>query len=457
MQKIFKIKNIMFLAAFLLLSLPSCYMGGLRFTVLTTIVLFLVYAIFFLNNFVSEIIQCIKLKISKQILYLFLWISFSGLLVAYLNVCSLSKIVINICFRFIPLVIFPYFLGYYVAKHFSTKTLVQFYYALFLFIFFIGFVDFVFSMFHIPLLQYTIVNHRSIGGVLNKATYLGISRVQSVFDEPSYMGWFLAVHLPIMYQISKCKFKIFSNNILNFISKKLSPIFAWIMIFLGMSPMFIFIFFLETMIYRLFTDTKNYKKAIIKIVLSIIIIVLFLMLILNINLSGSFLNRIQQVIKSLTDVKVLIFAEPSLGNRILCYIASFSVFLHHPFIGVGFGNAQPYVYKELLHINLPLTMEIQSWLINPKSDECNYAIFWTTLAENGLVGIILLYNVFFTTLKHCYTKIRTMNNLQNIFLSSLFYSLIVVTLLSIYDSGITLGYIWFLIGILAICLKGKIC
>lgn len=437
-----KIKNIMWLTAFLLLAFPGCYIGSLRLTVLTTILTFIILFIFTPRELIFSLCLCTKRRTSKLLLYLFGWIIFSGMFSILLGCCSLITLLSNILFRFIPLVLIPYFLGFYIAKNFTINKIIKFYYILFLFIFFIGFLDFILSLFHCPILTYTIVNQRGAGA------YMG--RVRSVFLEPSYMNWFLAVHLPLMYEMSKSRFTFFKNKYINYISKVLS-IFAWIMVFLSKSPMFIFIFFIETYVYMLFSS-KNKKKMLLNTCICIILIVSSISIMNSSIIINTFLGRILNVCHNLSNLDALISGDNSLANRIISYIAAFKVFLKNPFVGVGFGNSGIHVNALFQAGVLPLTYEIQMALLDGKLG-CNYAILWTTLAENGLFGVILLYSILIRTLKDTYLILKKMYFKYKLFFSGLFYSFITIILLSIYDSGITLSYIWFSVGIISLYSK----
>ena len=85
------------------------------------------------------------------------------------------------------------------------------------------------------------MSNTNIADEITKAAYLGINRVQSVFDEPSYFGMFLSVHFFMLCAVADSKIKVFKNKLLEFILKKCSFYLVWICLIFSMSPMFIFI------------------------------------------------------------------------------------------------------------------------------------------------------------------------------------------------------------------------
>ena len=262
MRGIFKIKFLMLSSAFLLLTLPSCYIcvGGiyLRLAVFFILLVFGIYFVINNKTFLICIKNCIKTKASFWIILFSIWIFLSGLIAHLLGLCSITKVLSSIFLRFIPLSIFPYFLGYYISKKYSLNEILKFLYTVFLFVFFIGFLDFIFTKIDFPILSYTIVNHRTmIAGEIVKGMWDGTLRIQSVFDEASYFAYFIVSFLPLMYEIYNIKFKIFKNKILNFITKKFMPLIAWIMLLLTMSPMFLVIGIFQFLIYNIIKHTKS--------------------------------------------------------------------------------------------------------------------------------------------------------------------------------------------------------
>lgn len=450
-----QIKNILLFFTFLLIALPGCYIGldstYLRVACLAIITVFAGLLLIKPNYVIGLFIKYSKNIISILMLLLFSWIVLDTFICSYLELCSMLKSLLAILFRFVPLVIIPYYLGIYIARHFSQKQIIKFYSIIFLFILFVGVLDIVCSLTNFPLLSYTISNHRTIiANEVAKAIYLGINRVQSVFDEPSYFGMFLSVHFFMICAIADSKYKVFKNKILNFLLKKCSFYLVWLCLFFSMSPMYIFIIGLQTLIYKFILNNKNIKKQILNISIFTILSILFIFIFYKYDFEGTFLERIHNTLISLASINALVAHSDSLANRIINYYAQILVFLNHPLTGVSFGAVAPHLYSEFSAMKIPLTGEIKMWLQNPNSIGFNNAFLWTTIAENGVIALVLLIGIFFSAIKIILRKLKTTRNQHNHKYLTMFFSILVMScLLSIYDSGITLNYIWFAVGITA--------
>lgn len=447
------IKNILLIFSFLLLALPGCYFGGggvfFRLSCLTLIVV-LCYAFFKYPKLVtSSFVKCSKKKTTLLLILLFFWFLIGALICSHMGLCNINKFTYAFITRFIPLVIIPYYMGFFVAQNFSNKQIIKFFYFLFLFVVVIGGLDIIFNLLHFPILQYTISNHRTfINGTLTKGTYLDLNRVQSVFDEPGFLGRFVCIYLFFIYSVSESRIRIFKNHATNYTVKKCTPFLTWINLIFAMSPMFISLATIQTLFYKFILKVHQKKRQIINLIIFILIIYTLFVIFSVFSFSGTFLDRIHNTVVSLTGIEKLVARSGSLANRIENYYGLILVFLKHPLTGVGFGCALPHLYNEFLNMTIPLTLEIKRNLqaINPTG--MNHAILWVTLAENGIIGFLLLYGIFFRVIYKTIKKIKKVTIQNQKFLRIILSSVIMMVLLSVYDSGISSDYMWFTLGVL---------
>lgn len=441
--------NVLFFALFLLILFPGWYfsIGNLYLRVPVIIALITLTSCMSLkfSSLQSNILCFLINKNFRIFFYWIIWVILSGLCVILAGRNTLEHYVSEILTRIFPLIIIPVFLGFTLAKKYDIEKIIKFYYLFVFTVLLLGVLDFVLSYLNIDLFREIFVNNRilrtqSMSGVL-KANYMGIPRIQSVFDEPSYLGRFICLHLPFLYEI-KNHTHIFRKWFLKFCT-----ILAWIILFLTMSPIFLVAGISITGVYHFIKSGKSLLKLFVAGCTASILTVLFFYIILNADLEWTFLSRIQATLRGMTSFMTFVYVEPSLANRIINYINGFLVFLKYPVLGTGFGNASTYLYKQFMHSPVPLTYEIIGWISTPGCRTINYAVFWNLLTETGICGWLLFY-LFMYRLMQNISKFRKKYLFGNysIFLNSLISVIFLYVILSIYDSNITECYLWVVIG-----------
>lgn len=450
--------NILILISlFAMITLPTCYLkfSGimLRFSLILSLVSIFLFFILRPKIMITNIQYCLKSSISKYILYLFVYILCLNIVMLFLGKMTIAKFIHSIILRFIPLIIIPFFLGYISNLYFDNKHIIRFYYYTIFFILILGIVDFcIFSSSNNILQNFytnTIINSSILVAEHQKAYVFGIPRVQSVFAEPSYFALYLCIHLPLIYEISSYKNKLFKNKVIEYCRGKILPILSWIMLIATMSPIYLIAGIIISIFYILSKKINNLKSFLLAIIIFFFFISSCLLLLNNIDLNSTFLGRIQNTIKSISDFDIFIYAEPSLATRIICYVNTFIVFLKHPILGVGFGNILVYLYHQFLYSPLPLTGELRGLLLRPDATGLNYSIFWLSLAEIGIIGTTILYIIFYKIIKKINKLLYKTDIYEYIFVYGMFWALLITVTLSIYDSRITDTGMWSLLGILA--------
>lgn len=439
----------------ILMTLPACYIAidimQFRLSILITILFFILYLFFNFKSFINNVIIFFKKHQTKIFLIWGETIVVFGFIQVILGNFTFLKYVFSIFFRFFCLIVIPFFIGFTLNKYCKTKEIVKIHYTAILIILIIGILDFIFSNFGNDffrnLFSITITNNRTLleTEIIEKTTINGIYRIYSVFDEPSYLASFLCVNLPFLYHFKKCDFKIFSNKIFNFLIKNYLHFFVLLIIIGTMSPIFIVVAVLVTLFYNILVIRLTIKHFAL-ITFCFIFIFLFTYLLFKIDLSSTFLGRIQDAFYNINSIQEFIVKNNSLGSRIICYINSFIIFLKNPLFGIGWGNLHDALHRQLSLSPVPLTPLLKSWLAN-NSSSSSFAIFWNSLAETGLCSTILLYYFYISVFKELDTQNKCNNLLDKYYAKSLFFVILTFVCLTIYDSRITEVYIWLLLGV----------
>lgn len=445
------IYKLMYIVLLLIIGLPACYINisclHLRVSVIISILFMSILLMFNKQILFSRIKDCINNKLTFCLLIWCSWILFTGFFNLIVGNYNFEKFIFSIVFRLIPLIILPYFLGFTVGRNIPTKTLLKWYYIFIIIILFIGIINAALIVLDnqtlLSLYFSTLVNNRT-----SSINYTNYFRIQSVFDEPSYFGYFIAIHILFVYIITKTKYKIFSMNIMDWLLKKMLLPIMFILLFVIKSPIFLIISIGEIVLYKVL-KLKNviFKYSLLLGTVFVFIVIYQLLLTTNISSSNSMLLRIKNTICFITDLRTFVQIEPSLATRIVNYINEYILFKKHILFGVGFGNLVEPLYKQFYLSPVPLTDEILSWLYL-KCTNHNFAILWAELAETGLIGIILLFNIFYKVIRKAQCIVQFETKQEKSFFYGCFLMLIIFVLLTIYDSMIT-GFIWGIIGIVA--------
>ena len=452
-------KNLIFaLSLFLLMALPGWYMligsFGIKIPVIISLFLILMYISLKFNNFISDIRIFVKSNCSRGLLLFGLWIIFAGFFAIILYSASTITLICAFIIKFLFLILLPFFCGFMVAKKYSFEYLIKFYVIFLCFILGFGVLDFLLSLssntFLHNLLLNTLANNRTLQmGEVIKVTTKGMCRVQSLFDEPANFGFFICVHLPMIYNLSKCKINVFRHSIINKNIIKSLPYITWLLLIGTMSPIFLVLGVIISIAYVVLKTNLSKRSLYTNTFVIGIILFLIYYVFSTVDVSNTFLSRIVNTVANMSSFNDFVSNSPSLANRIINYINLFIIFLHHPITGVGFGNIKLFIYQQLMVSPVPLTSEILGWLSDPKANSINLAILWHVLAETGIVGTALIYSIFFNAIKNIKRKLAYLQKDEKMFMEGLYYAVVILTILTIYNSRITEGYMWGILGIAA--------
>ena len=350
-----------------------------------------------------------------------------------------------------------------IPKYINIKVFVRFLYLFFWLVFLLGIIDFLVFYFNIPILKelITILSNKRLlmfnSTEISRVMVGNLPRARSIFDEPSFLGYFIFVVSPMVYEWTLSKYKIFKNNLINIITKRTIIPFMWISLILTQSPIFLIFNIIFTTIYFLIIR-QEYKKIIKHFIptavlfLSLISVILFI--ITKVDLSSTYLNRIFLVVQNINSFEDFIMVEPSLGTRIIVMISTIKLGLQHLFLGVGYGNMSYLIAQQLAQSNLPLTAELQKFIFLDMTTP-PMMISTKIFSETGLIGIILFYYFLFRIYRQL--KILKLNCTNNIsIINGLELFIIVYFCSSFYGSVFNQPYIFVIIGfIIAVIYKNR--
>lgn len=276
-------------------------------------------------------------------------------------------------------------------------------------------------------------------------------RVYSVFDEPAMFARFIFITLPLMFNLSLSKFKMYTNKWLNKIIKKsIIPLMFFALIFTK-SPIFLVACTIEISLLLIIRNFKYIKKYFISILIGSIIIVCvlaFLFLSFKNQLQTTYMGRIMKFVENIENINKFILIEQSLGTRILSYITNITTFTQNFFFGVGMINSEIYAQNILLKLDYPLTGElIEKYFHNSYAVSLNASVIYTTLAENGLVGLTILAIFLYKNIKTLFVFSKYTMGMEQTFCVGLVQSLIALCVNSFYNLNFTDTTFWLLLGI----------
>ena len=422
-------------------------------------IIFVPTLLFFEKKRLVKLFIHIYKKTPFKYLFAFLvWIIISGICSVLLKNYSIGNFFYKIIFGFIISCMFTYVFTFLLfPKYFSIKTLWKIVIIGNFVIFIIGIIEGIAKAFDINI----IINF--VDFMINQRTWLYegsipyLDRVHSTLAEPGWLGSFICFNIPILYSLMNSPYKLFKNKIVNFVFKKITPYLAIINMFLTKSPIWLIIFLLITGIYY-FQDTQKFIKKHFTLVfaitlLSVITVFSLVLLIANsvISIQGTYLYRIIIFLYNCFDLEQLVLAEPSMANRIISYIITMSVFIEHPIIGIGYQNTENVIMPIIETNQIPYTNEIKvnyarSIINNTQSVHINGAIFYNTLADTGIIGFLLLYLFFIKSYIFIGKLMKYMNGMEKDFAKGISFSILTIIITSIYDTHLSVVYLWFLFG-----------
>lgn len=388
---------------------PSLGLGGIEtFRLPLYYLLFPIFLGFILIinpiKFFKQIINLFRKRPSKYLMYLFVWIFVVSIINYFIGRYGLSlhKIFNRFFFTLFINIICVFLYCFFVMQiSLTIKNLIKFLCTAYMFIFIFGIVQFLGAFFNITFIQ----NLSLLIGNLSNIFYSDgvcltefstITRVYSVFREPGLFASFIAINMPIIYQITKSKFKIYKNNLLNLVIKKTIIVLMIINLLLTQSPIYFIICLVISLCFYI-NDIKyfilKHYNIFILLVTFFVVINIFFIFFTDINLKETFLIRIINVISLLFNFSLDKFleVEASLATRVICYYQQILLWLKHPIIGIGYGNLGYIVINQLQNSSIVLTPEIIYNLEKSKDTltSLNTNVFYTLLYQTGIVGTII--------------------------------------------------------------------
>ncbi|MCR4881801.1 MAG: hypothetical protein K6A44_07615 [bacterium] len=265
-------------------------------------------------------------------------------------------------------------------------------------------------------------------------------RVFSIFGEPSSVGRFVFITLPFVVNIDRIKEKIFSNIYIDKLIKyTILPITILAIIFTK-SPIYLILCFTELFILELIKYRKAIKKHILvaaPLLLITGIVLSAIMAIMSATMSDSFLTRITSVTSNFGSMDGLVTEEASLATRIIAYYWQFLAFTQNIFFGCGLNNVETYLNVINVHTltNMPMTPEnVKNVYIIQEIIGVNRSLFWSSLAEFGIVGTSLYFIFFFKNMSVVKKLKKVINTEMNYYtLESISKSLIMIFIIGFYN------------------------
>lgn len=456
----FKIKNLLLFTILVFIMFPTFVIPfgsryipvAFAFFIFSSIVFWVKYNKFIYKN----VLIFLRSKYTHPLLLFAGWIIFSDLIFILLRKITIAKVLSSVILGLFFSMGVMLFMGFLFSRVYNLKTIAKTIYGSIYALNILGFINFSIFTFNISFLgsiYFFFVNKRLL--VSNSEFLISnmLNRVQSTFEEPSHYVWFLCINLPLIYEMSCCKYKIFDNQFLDKFVKFTSIPLAWFCIIATLSPIGIIIGFIVTIGYYVVKNKKSIKRLLSYFGLFAILSVIFIIFVLNSSDSNPVFYRIKTVLFVLNDFKTFVIVEGSLATRLIYYSNAFIIALHNPIFGVGWGNLGGALYKIIEHTNMPLTLEVQTGLrlcTNPSTFVYTPSIFFRVIAETGFIGAFLFY-YFLYRLFNVSKKLAMFADLNFItcnFMSGLSFMIISFFYNSFYNSILYCSYFWIVFGIL---------
>lgn len=451
------LKYILYIS-FILLMLPSfCFIIGEQFIptyIPITLIFFISLLIFFNKELINKLIYYYN-KTPFKYLILFVFWSFITIFISLIRGNFFLGGFINstigglLCSIIIPCII----VIFVISKYINVNRLFNSIYFFSWLILLLGLIEFFVFTFNIPILEEAVSIFSNKRLLIYNSTEItrvisgGIPRIRSIFDEPAYLGYFIFIMSPIIYEWTSSYTIKFKSKFFNkFIKSTIIPL-MWINLILTQSPIFLIFNIIFSSFYLLIVK-KGYKKLIkhfVPILILLILISIFvLFLIKQIDFSKTYLNRIFLVLQNLRSFDNFIMVEPSLGTRIIIIINAIQMGIQNIATGIGYGNMAYMIGAKLTTSNLPLTEELVTFIKLGKTGPAS-TIFIKTFSETGLLGIILLYYFIYELYKKL-SYIKIYSTFDKHIINGLCLFLLVYAFATIYDSNLHQPYVFIIIG-----------
>lgn len=416
-----------------------------------------------LNNFIF-------LSKKSPMIYLLLFLtwciiaSLFALLSGYYSLTSFFiYCVIQMIFRIFLIYSFPIII---VPNFFNLKFIIKIFFIAYIIIFILGILEFVSAVANLTFVTNMIhfLSNIQPEDRMIISGESGLLRIRSLFDEPGSLGQFIAINMPIIYSFVRERIQIFENKRINLLIHQFIIPLMLINLILTQSPIYILISMIVTLLFFI----KNIKNFLIKqkliIFLAIVIIFISIFLLHNlIDVEKTPLYRIIRVISVFNNFSIenLIIADYSLATRIINYINQFIIFIHHPILGIGFGNNEHILFQQLKNSPVPLTQEIYIKMATTNRVLINTNVMYLLLHQTGIVGYLLYVIFILKTLKIFKLAKKYFSAVEKIFIDAMSKTIVCMLILSsVYNIGIFYVYLWFYLGlacsVLLIVKKGNI-
>lgn len=374
------------------------------------------------KNLINYFIQTIKITPLKYLIFALLLTVVTTFFAAFCHYLTIANAIHSVIFQ-IFLFIFPillYFLSV-IDKYISYEVAIKFFILLLWLNLILGFIAYFGQYFNIDFINSIFdffANSRTlkvetgldIQFVANSNyTAFGMPRLDNLQEEPSYYARFLYLFFPFVYSFTNKNIDIVKNKRLNNIIYRTFIPFAWLNLIFTLSPMYLILCSIITIIYYLKDLSFLIKKHFLII---LIFIVVFITCLTTIDLSDTYLSRIVNFVNDVHSISDLIMVESSLASRVVCYINTFFIFLAHPFTGIGIGNISKVIYYQYIKSPVPLTYEIidkTKFLVKTAGTGYFNANYITqVLAESGIF-VFILYVISYCKIFKFISKLHTYN------------------------------------------------
>lgn len=267
------------------------------------------------------------------------------------------------------------------------------------------------------------------------------TRVNSIFSEPSGLGKFIFIVMPLVFNAAFFKLKPFKKHILNILCKRTFILLLLLNLILTKSPIYLVFCSIEFVVLICIFKWNYIKSKLLNIAVIFMIIscitLLYLQNYLSLeNIQDTYLNRIIVSISSLGDFNTLVINEPSLATRLTSFYCALKVFSHNVLFGCGLFNFPVFLNKIFLTIKLPITQELMlAYYRKPYLVATDANMIFIFLAETGIVGTSL-FLMYLNKLRSSLVKVSYFQyNVKSGYCSALALSLITLTIVSCYNVG----------------------
>lgn len=424
------------------------------YAVIGLVLLFISFLLLLIFRYKSFISFIQKVSLNKHnsfrvyLLYLIYIISIT-LIFGVLGKVNIASSFAEIFYRNVVCMLACYVtVAYIVFKYMSERLLIKIFYGVLFIILSLGIVDFFAYILHITPIEWFLKQIHNLNVVVwlqgqgqtevhSHAMVGNLPRAQSIYVEPGFFAENIFLFLPILYHLSLCKYKIFNNKYINSIIKKTTIPLVWINLILTFSPIWLVGCIISTAIYfhkKIFLFFKKNKICIL-ITVFMVFILFNILCFMKIDLSNTYLSRIEKVYKNFTNIESLIEEEPSLGTRLSSVLNQVYIGFSKPIFGHGNSNKAKLVVDTIARGQSPIppTGEMIHYILQVEKPRFHSPPVADTFIRYGIIGIILYFGFIIKTILLLKKARRCTNPLTKCFLSGIGGALISYIVLCWYD------------------------